>query len=67
VKVLDALGEGVYPMPMLAVVDDAVEVGRIRDDASQERGLDLFFSVDEVRGAAANLVGIAALMAERLL
>jgi aspartate-semialdehyde dehydrogenase len=67
VKVLDALGEGVYPMPMLAVVDDAVEVGRIRDDGSQERGLDLFFSVDEVRGAAANLVGIAALMAERLL
>jgi aspartate-semialdehyde dehydrogenase len=67
VKVLDAPGEGVYPMPMLAVVDDAVEVGRIREDASQERGLDLFLSVDNVRRAAANLVAIAALLAERVL
>jgi aspartate-semialdehyde dehydrogenase len=30
VKVLDAPGEGIYPMPMVAVADRSVHVGRIR-------------------------------------
>lgn len=53
VKVIDAPREGVYPMPMLAVSDDAVLVGRIRPDGSQENGLDLFISGDNLRRAAA--------------
>lgn len=62
VKVLDA--DGVYPMPMLAVNDDAVLVGRIREDASQERGLDLFLVLDDLRkGAATNLVDLALALA----
>jgi aspartate-semialdehyde dehydrogenase len=59
VKVLDAPAEGVYPMPMLAVNDDAVLVGRLRDDRSQEHGLELVVVSDELRkGAATNLVQI---------
>lgn len=60
VKVVDAPGERVYPMPMLAVNDDAVLVGRIREDASQRNGLDLFLVADNLRcGAASNAVRIA--------
>ncbi len=66
-KVIDAPAEGVYPMPMLAVNDDAVLVGRIRADPSQERGLDLFIVSDDLRkGAVANALQIAALLAARL-
>jgi aspartate-semialdehyde dehydrogenase len=66
-KVIDEPAERVYPMPMLATSDDAVHVGRIREDPSQERGLDLFAVVDEVRkGAALNLVQIAEIAAARL-
>lgn len=59
VKVVDAPAERVYPMPMLAVNDDAVLVGRIREDRSQERGLELLVVSDELRrGAATNAVQI---------
>ena len=60
VKVVDAPADRVYPMPMLAVNDDAVLVGRIRDDDSQVNGLDLFVVADNLRrGAAGNAVRIA--------
>jgi aspartate-semialdehyde dehydrogenase len=60
VKVIDAPAERVYPMPMLAVNDDAVLVGRVRDDASQPNGLDLFVVADNLRrSAAGNAVRIA--------
>jgi len=62
VKVLDVPAERVYPMPMLAVNDDAVLAGRVREDASQENGLALFVVVDNVRGAAANAVRIARML-----
>lgn len=65
-KLIDAPSEGVYPMPMLAVNDDAVLVGRIRADPSHERGLDLFVVSDELRRGAANALRIAALLAARL-
>jgi len=65
VKLLDAPRESIYPMPMLAVNDDAVLVGRVRDDATQEHGLDLVLSGDNVRqGAASTAVEIARLLAE---
>lgn len=66
VKVLDDPAQGVYPMPMLAVGDSFTHVGRIRDDISQERGLDLFICADNLRkGAALNAVQIAELLVER--
>jgi aspartate-semialdehyde dehydrogenase len=66
VKLLDAPAEGVYPMPMLAVSDDAVLVGRVRDDPTQERGLSLIAVGDNLRqGAAQNAVRVAKLLAER--
>jgi aspartate-semialdehyde dehydrogenase len=66
VKVLDDPAQSVYPMPMLAVNDDAVHVGRIRADGSQENGLDLFAVGDNLRaGGAANLVKVGLLLAER--
>ena len=66
VKVVDALGERVYPMPMLVVNDDAVLVGRIREDPSEERGLELFVVADNVRrGAAANALQIVRLLRDR--
>ena len=66
VKVVDALGERVYPMPMLAVNDDSVHVGRIREDTSQAHGLDLFLAVDNLRrGAAVNALQLGRLLSER--
>jgi aspartate-semialdehyde dehydrogenase len=65
-KVIDDPAERIYPMPMLAVNDEAVLVGRVRDDRSQPRGLDLFVVVDNLKkGAATNLVQIAALLGEK--
>ncbi|MBK9519091.1 MAG: aspartate-semialdehyde dehydrogenase [Anaeromyxobacter sp.] len=67
VKVLDQPAEGVYPMPMLAVNDDAALVGRLRADAALPNGLALFAAIDNLRkGGATNLVQVAeALMARR--
>ena len=67
VKVLDQPAEAVYPMPMLAVNDDAVLVGRVRPDAALPNGLALVLSFDNLRrGGATNLVQIAERLAERL-
>jgi aspartate-semialdehyde dehydrogenase len=64
IKVVDAPAERVYPMPMLAVNDDAVLVGRVRADGSQENGLDLFVVADNLRrGAAGNALRIAEIWA----
>ncbi len=66
VKVVDEPAARIYPMPMLVANEDAVLVGRIRDDPSQENGLDLFFALENTRkGAATNAVQIAAALAER--
>jgi aspartate-semialdehyde dehydrogenase len=68
VKLLDAPREGIYPMPMLAVNDDAVLVGRVRDDPTQEHGLDLVLSGDNLRqGGASTAIEIAKLGAEKYL
>jgi aspartate-semialdehyde dehydrogenase len=53
-------------MPMLAVNDDAVLVGRVRSDAALEHGLALFLAVDDLRkGGPTNLVQVALAMVER--
>ncbi|GEJ55511.1 aspartate-semialdehyde dehydrogenase [Anaeromyxobacter diazotrophicus] len=66
VKLVDAPQEGVYPMPMLAVNDDAVLVGRVRDDPTQEHGLDLVLCGDNLRqGGASTAIELAKLLAEK--
>ncbi|HVI95298.1 MAG TPA: aspartate-semialdehyde dehydrogenase [Anaeromyxobacter sp.] len=68
VKLVDDLAQGVYPMPMLAAAEDAVLVGRVRDDPSQEKGLALFAVVEGTRkGGATNALQLARLLAERYL
>jgi aspartate-semialdehyde dehydrogenase len=67
VKVVDDPAQRIYPMPMLVGSEDAVLVGRLRDDPTQENGLDLFLSIENTRkGAATNAVQIAQLVATLL-
>ncbi|HEX9243742.1 MAG TPA: aspartate-semialdehyde dehydrogenase [Anaeromyxobacter sp.] len=67
VKVVDDPAQRVYPMPLLVGSEDAALVGRLRDDPSQEHGLDLFLSIENTRkGAATNAVQIAILLASLL-
>ena len=65
VEVVDERAAGGYPTPVThASGHDAVYVGRIRDDLSHERGLNLWVVADNIRkGAALNAVQIAELVA----
>jgi aspartate-semialdehyde dehydrogenase len=66
VTVVDAPGEGLYPLALDAAGRDEVLVGRIRRDPSHERALNLWIVGDNLRkGAATNTVQIAELLAER--
>jgi aspartate-semialdehyde dehydrogenase len=66
VKVIDGPEQGIYPMPMLAVNDDAVLVGRLRADAALANGLAFFLAVDNLRkGGPTNLVQVALAMVAR--
>jgi aspartate-semialdehyde dehydrogenase len=66
VKVIDRPDEGVYPMPMLAVNDDAVLVGRVREAPGLPHGLACFLAVDNLRkGGPTNLVQLALAMVAR--
>ena len=64
VRVLDERSNGGYPTAVVdAAGQDAVCVGRIREDISHARGLDLWIVSDNVRkGAALNSVQIAELL-----
>ena len=65
-KLTDALASKVYPMPLDTSDQDLVYVGRIRDDLTDERGLNLWCCGDQVRkGAATNTVQIAELLLEK--
>ena len=62
-KLTDDLASKVYPMPLDTSDQDLVYVGRIRDDLTDERGLNLWCCGDQVRkGAATNTVQIAELL-----
>jgi len=64
--VVDAPGEGVYPLAIDAAGRDDVLVGRIRRDPSHERCLNLWIVGDNLRkGAATNAVQVAELLHER--
>ena len=63
VKLVDDLDTLRYPMPLDTQNQDLVFVGRIRDDLTDERGLNLWCCGDQVRkGAATNAVQIAELL-----
>ena len=64
VTVMDDCAEGVYPTPATeSSGQDPVFVGRIREDISHPRGLNLWVVADNVRkGAALNSVQIAELL-----
>ena len=66
VEVVDAPGEGSYPLAADVAGRDEVLVGRIRRDPSHERCLNLWVVGDNLRkGAATNAVQVAELLAER--
>jgi len=66
VVVIDERKAGGYPTPVGdAAGQDPVFVGRIREDISHERGLDMWIVADNIRkGAALNAVQIAELLIE---
>jgi aspartate-semialdehyde dehydrogenase len=64
--VLDDPAHGVYPLALDAAGRDEVLVGRIRQDPSHERCLNLWIVGDNLRkGAATNAVQLAELLIER--
>jgi aspartate-semialdehyde dehydrogenase len=65
VKVVDERVPGGYPTAVTEAADhDTVYVGRIREDMSHERGLNLWIVADNIRkGAATNAVQIAEVLA----
>lgn len=59
-KLVDDLDAAAYPMPKDAAGQDDVAIGRIRIDPSEENGIALWCSGDNIRkGAALNAVQIA--------
>ena len=66
VQVYDNPGEKIYPMPIVAAGQDETFVGRIREDESIEKGLNMFIVADNIRkGAALNAVQIAEVLLQR--
>ena len=62
-KLVDDIKNKIYPMPLDTSDQDLVYVGRIRDDLTSEKGLNLWCCGDQIRkGAATNAVQIAELL-----
>ena len=69
VTVVDERKPGGYPTAVTEAADrDTVFVGRIREDMSYDRGLDLWIVADNIRkGAATNSVQIAEILVSEYL
>lgn len=69
ITVLDAREDGGYPTAVTEASDkDDTFVGRIREDISHPRGIDMWIVADNVRkGAATNSVQIAEKLIEKFL
>ncbi len=69
ITVLDGVETGQYPTAVTeSAGKDPVFVGRIREDISHERGIDLWVVADNIRkGAALNSVQIAEILAQKYL
>jgi len=66
VQVIDKREPGGYPTAIEAAGHDATLVGRIREDISHPRGLDMWVVSDNVRkGAALNSIQIAEILIEK--
>jgi aspartate-semialdehyde dehydrogenase len=66
VRVIDEPSQNLYPMQIDAAGQDDTLVGRVREDISHPRGLNLWVVADNVRkGAATNAVQIAELLTAR--
>ena len=66
VKVVENWQSNYFPMPIEASGQDDVLVGRVRRDLSNENGLELWLSGDQIRkGAALNAVQIAELLVSK--
>lgn len=66
VKLVEDWQSNYFPMPIDATGKDPVLVGRIRQDISQECGLELWLCGDQIRkGAALNAIQIAELLLEK--
>ncbi|NER80656.1 MAG: aspartate-semialdehyde dehydrogenase [Leptolyngbya sp. SIO1D8] len=66
VRLIEDWQTNYFPMPMEASGQDAVLVGRIRQDLSHPNGLELWLSGDQIRkGAALNAVQIAELLVSK--
>ena len=63
IEVKDDPAQDVYPMPGALAGTDPVYVGRVREDASVQNGLNFWLVMDQIRkGAALNAVQIAQLL-----
>lgn len=68
VKVLDDPSKNEYPLTALAMGEDFTLVGRIREDESIDKGLNLWIVSDNIlKGAALNAVQIAEILIKRYL
>jgi aspartate-semialdehyde dehydrogenase len=69
VELVDGVATGRYPTPVFdASGKDAVFVGRVREDFTHPRGIDLWIVADNIRkGAALNSVQIAEILAKKYL
>jgi aspartate-semialdehyde dehydrogenase len=66
IKLVEDWQSNYFPMPIDATGQDPVLVGRIRQDISNENGLELWLCGDQIRkGAALNAVQIAELLLEK--
>ncbi len=63
VVVRDNLKDNIYPLPLMCAGKDEVFVGRIREDISIDKGINLWIVADNLRkGAALNAIQIAELL-----
>jgi aspartate-semialdehyde dehydrogenase len=69
VEVVDGRAPGAYPTAVTEAANhDTVYVGRIREDMTHERGLDLWIVADNIRkGAATNAIQIAEILVQAYL
>lgn len=66
IKLMDDPARNIYPLPMLCAGCDEVLVGRIREDPSIKRGLDIWIAADNLRkGAALNAVQIGEILMQK--
>lgn len=66
VKVVDNPKKNEYPLAIYAAGKDETFVGRVREDPSIEKGIDMWIVSDNIRkGAALNAVQIAEILVER--